>query len=161
MAGSIAGFSVTQACLSDEEWEAHASQVGMGPAERQGLQCRMWELGGTGGNGGRDDSGEPRGRHHPLRSNDGLRARHGNQAAVRAHTGHGNPAATSGADQSGVYANATTATATTALQGEVPAPTKATQRATALVINVASVQPEIPEYDRGDWKHWADYDKDC
>ena len=46
MAGSMAAFSVTQACLNDEEWETQASQMGMGPAERQGLQCLIRELGG-------------------------------------------------------------------------------------------------------------------
>ena len=46
MPGSMAGFSVTQACLTDQEWEDQASQMGMGPAERQGLQCLMRELGG-------------------------------------------------------------------------------------------------------------------
>ena len=48
MAGSMAGFSVTQACLNDEEWERQAAQMGIGPAERQGLQCLMRDLGGPG-----------------------------------------------------------------------------------------------------------------
>ena len=48
MAGSMAGFSVTQACLTEQEWEAQAAQMGMGPAEREGLQCLMRELGGPG-----------------------------------------------------------------------------------------------------------------
>ena len=44
MAGSMAAFSVTQACLTDEEWET--SQMGISPAEREGMQCLMRELGG-------------------------------------------------------------------------------------------------------------------
>ena len=29
------------------------------------------------------------------------------------------------------------------------------------MITVAPIAAGIPEYDRGDWKHWQDYDKDC
>ena len=48
MAGSMAALSVTIACLNDEEWEATAPQVGMGPSEREGMQCLMEALGGPG-----------------------------------------------------------------------------------------------------------------
>ena len=48
MAGSMAGFSVTMACLNDQEWEATAPQVGMGPSEREGMQCLLKQLGGPG-----------------------------------------------------------------------------------------------------------------
>ena len=48
MAGSMAGLSVTIACLNDQEWEATAPQVGMGPSEREGMQCLMAQLGGPG-----------------------------------------------------------------------------------------------------------------
>ena len=43
MAGSMAAFSVTVACLNDQEWEATAPQVGMGPSEREGMQddCKV------------------------------------------------------------------------------------------------------------------------
>ena len=46
MAGSMAGFSVTLACLNDEEWEAAAPRLGMAPGEREGMQCVLEELGG-------------------------------------------------------------------------------------------------------------------
>ena len=48
MAGSMAALSVTIACLNDEEWEATAPQVEMGPEEREGMQCLLAELGGPG-----------------------------------------------------------------------------------------------------------------
>ena len=48
MAGSMAAFSVTTACLNDEEWAAAASRTGMGPGEREGMQCLLAQLGGPG-----------------------------------------------------------------------------------------------------------------
>ena len=30
-----------------------------------------------------------------------------------------------------------------------------------LVITVAAIPADIPDYDRGDWKHWVDEDGDC
>ena len=48
MAGSVAAFSVTIACLNDQEWEATAAQVGMGPDEREGMVCLIEALGGPG-----------------------------------------------------------------------------------------------------------------
>ena len=48
MAGSMAGFSVTIACLNDEEWAAAASKTGIGPDEREGMQCLLDQLGGPG-----------------------------------------------------------------------------------------------------------------
>ena len=39
-----------------------------------------------------------------------------------------------------------------------PTPTAPT---TTLVIAVAPIPANIPEYDRGDWKHWVDEDGDC
>ena len=38
-----------------------------------------------------------------------------------------------------------------------PAPTSTT----TLVITVAPITADIPEYDRRDWKHWVDADSDC
>ena len=32
---------------------------------------------------------------------------------------------------------------------------------TTLVITIAPIPADIPEYDRGDWKHWVDADGDC
>ena len=48
MAGSMAGLFVTMACLNDEEWKTAGPQVGMGPDEREGMQCLLAALGGPG-----------------------------------------------------------------------------------------------------------------
>ena len=48
MAGSMAAFSVTMACLTDEEWEETAPMLGMSPDEQAGMQCLMEALGGPG-----------------------------------------------------------------------------------------------------------------
>ena len=48
-----------------------------------------------------------------------------------------------------------TATATTVTS--TPAPTETN----TLVITVAATPTGIPEYDRGEWKHWTDEDGDC
>ena len=48
MAGGMTGLFVTMACLNDEEWETSAPQVGMGPEEREGMQCLLAALDGPG-----------------------------------------------------------------------------------------------------------------
>ena len=146
MAGSMTAFSVTQACLNDEEWEAQASQTGMSPAERQGLQCLMRELGGP----------EEMAAAMTAASQGDLTTLSTAEMACGLNMGTGPPP-----KPEPIKAASTPTPATTTPQAEAPAPTKAPEPANMLVINVASVQPGIPEYDRGDWKHWADYDKDC
>ena len=46
MAGSMAAFTVSVACLNDEEWEAAAPRLGMEPEDREGMVCIMAALGG-------------------------------------------------------------------------------------------------------------------
>ena len=48
MAGSMTAFTVTLACLNQEEWEATAPWVGMNLDERDGMVCVLEELGGPG-----------------------------------------------------------------------------------------------------------------
>ena len=36
-----------------------------------------------------------------------------------------------------------------------------TEPATTLVITIAPIPDDIPEYDRSDWRHWVDEDGDC
>ena len=38
---------------------------------------------------------------------------------------------------------------------------RGTEPATTLVITIVPIPADIPEYDRGDWKHWTDADGDC
>ena len=61
MAGSMAAFITTLACLSEEEWLAIAPAMDMDPSERDSLLCLTEELGGPEGMAqalsGEDESG--------------------------------------------------------------------------------------------------------
>ena len=46
MAGSMAAFTVSVACLNDEEWAAAAPKLGMRPENRDEMACIMAALGG-------------------------------------------------------------------------------------------------------------------
>ena len=48
LAGSMAAFTVTMACLNDEEWATASAEMGLRPEERHGMQCLMETLGGPG-----------------------------------------------------------------------------------------------------------------
>ena len=49
MIAGMAGMFLTLSCLNDEEWEAVAPALGMGPDDRESLQCMLAELGGPEG----------------------------------------------------------------------------------------------------------------
>ena len=61
MVGTMASFTMTLACLNEEEWLAIAPAMGMDPGERENLLCLMEELGGPEGFAqalsGEDESG--------------------------------------------------------------------------------------------------------
>ena len=46
MAGSMTAFTVTLACLNQEEWESTAPSVGINLDQREGMLCLLGELGG-------------------------------------------------------------------------------------------------------------------
>ena len=48
MAGSMAAFMVTTACLNDEEWEETSRMTAMSSGEREDARCLMSALGGPG-----------------------------------------------------------------------------------------------------------------
>ena len=48
MAGSMAAFSVTMACLNDEEWDSDALKMGIETDGREGMRCLLEQLGGPG-----------------------------------------------------------------------------------------------------------------
>ena len=52
-------------------------------------------------------------------------------------------------------------TPTTTTAPPTPAPTAIATSTTTLVITVAEIPAGIPEYDRGEWRHWTDEDGDC
>ena len=49
MITGMAGMFLTLSCLNDEEWEAVAPALEMGPDDRESLQCLLAELGGPDG----------------------------------------------------------------------------------------------------------------
>ncbi len=49
MAGNIGAFLLAMSCLSDEEWEAAASGLGLSPSDRENQQCALAALGGEAG----------------------------------------------------------------------------------------------------------------
>ena len=49
MIAGMAGMFLTLSCLNDEEWEAAAPALEMGPDDRESLQCLLEQLGGPEG----------------------------------------------------------------------------------------------------------------
>ena len=153
MAGSMAAFSVTTACLNDEEWAAAASRTGMGPGEREGMQCLLAQLGGPGemaeamiaaGEGDFTDL-----------------AKAGADCGMDMGPASGQaPVTPPPAPAEIVEAPTVVSTPVPATSTSTPVPTGVAPAAT-LVITVAPIPADIPEYDRGDWKHWVDADGDC
>ena len=146
MAGSMAALSVTMACLNDEEWEEAASKTGIGPDEREGMQCLLEQLGGPGEMA---------------------------EAMIAAGEGDLTDFAQAGADcgldmgpdtrpgpVTPLPAPTAIVEAPTPVSTPTPIPTGAAPT-TTLVITVAPISADIPEYDRGNWKHWSDADGDC
>ena len=153
MAGSMTALSVTIACLNDEEWEAAASMTGMQPEEREGMRCLLDQLGGPGemaeamkaaGEGDFTDLAK-------ARADCGLDM--GPAPGQAPATPPPTPTATVEAPTAVSTPVPGTATSTPVPTGAVPT--------TTLVITVAPIPADIPEYDRGDWKHWVDSDGDC
>ena len=152
MAGSMTALSVTIACLNDEEWDAAASMMGMRPEEREGMRCLLDQLGG------------------PGQMAEAMKA-----AGEGDFTGLAQAGADCGLDMGPVRDQApVTPPPTPTATGEAPTPTTpvpATATSTpvptraaptpALVITVAPIPADIPDYDRDDWKHWVDEDGDC
>ena len=164
MVGSMAALSVTVACLTDQEWEATASQVGMGPSEREGMRCLLAQLSGPGkmaeamiaaGEGDFTDLSK-------AGAECGL-----DMGPAPGQTPVRPPPTPTGEAPTPVYTPVTTGatpTGTPATPTPAPHPTVAPptqESSTTLTLTVAPIAAVIPEYDRSDWKHWRDYDKDC
>ena len=179
MAGSMAAFSVTMACLTDQEWEETAPQVGMGPEEREGMACLMEALGGPGnmagamiaaGEGDFTDlskAGAECGLDMgPASGQAPARTPPAPTATMEASTPVSTPVTTR-ATPTGTPATPTPsptqvpsgATSTPAPEPTVAPPTP--QGTVTLTITVAPIPAGIPDYARDDWKHWTDADGDC
>ena len=159
MAGSMAAFFVTTACLNDQEWAAAASMTGIGPDERAGMQCLMEALGGPGpmatamtaAQEGEFVELASAGAECGLEMGPPPGQRPGTPPpAPTAPTEAATPAPTTTTPGSTPTGMPTTATPT-------PAPTPAT----TLVITISPIPTDIPLYSRSQWKHWEDHDGDC
>ena len=164
MAGSMAALSVTVACLTDQEWEATAPMLGMSPDERAGMQCLMEALGGPGEMAAAMTAAQE-GEFAELAS---AGAECGLEMGPPPGQDPGTPPPASTATPEAATPAPTTTTPgftptrmpTTATP--TPAPTPANIPSTStLVITVAAIPAELPEYDRSDWRHWIDEDGDC
>ena len=164
MAGSMAALSVTVACLTDQEWEATASQVGMGPSEREGMRCLLAQLSGPGkmaeamiaaGEGDLTDLSK-------AGAECGL-----DMGPAPGQTPVRPPPTPTGEAPTPVYTPVTTRatpTGTPATPTPAPEPTVAPpvlQEAVTLTIAIAPIPTGIPAYSRSQWKHWVDADGDC
>ena len=164
MAGSMAALSVTVACLTDQEWEATASQVGMGPSEREGMRCLLAQLSGPGkmaeamiaaGEGDFTDLSK-------AGAECGL-----DMGPAPGQTPVRPPPTPTGEAPTPVYTPVTTKatpTGTPATPTPAPHPTVAPpvlQEAVTLTIAIAPIPTGIPAYSRSQWKHWVDADGDC
>ena len=153
MAGSMAALSVTMACLNDEEWDAAASKTGIRPEEREGMQCLLDQLGGP---GEMADAMKAAGEGDFT----GL-AKTGAECGLDMEPAPGQTSVTPPpAPTAIVEARTPVSTPVPATATSTPVPTRAAPT-TTLVITVAPIPTGIPEYDRGDWKHWVDEDGDC
>ncbi len=167
MAGSMAAFTVSVACLNDEEWAAAAPKLGMVPEDRDGMMCIMAALGGpaematamteamaaeevaedsalfmAGLECGMEPGPEPAATPEPA-----------TETPAPGPTPDVEPAMPTPEPAR----EASTPASTPTTPGSTPSATPVT----TLVITVAAIPEGLPEYDRDDWKHWTDEDGDC
>ena len=141
----LSGYFTAAACLNQEEWDATAAALGLNPGDQESIQCFLDAVGGpeklAAAMEGTDDDGS--------------------MSLYSAMTGCGlDFEGTSEDTQAGPPPTppAPPTPTPTALTGPPPATSTPT---TTLVITIAPIPAGIPEYDRSDWRHWADEDGDC
>ena len=176
MAGSMAAFSVTMACLNDEEWQIAGPQVGMGPDEREGMQCLLAALGGPGqmatamtaAQEGDITEMAQAGMECGLDIGPLSGQTPGTPSPETTAPTPASTPVTPEVSPTGTPATPTPSpTRMPALDTPTPAPTPtiipstSTPTPSTLVITVAEIPVGIPDYSRSEWKHWVDSDGDC
>ena len=133
----LSGYFTAAACLNQEEWDAAAADLGLDRGDQASIQCFLEAVGGpetlAAALEGTDEAG----------SVDLYRAALGCELDFEG---------TSEDTQTGATPTGTAVT---------PTFTPAPEPAATLVITIAPIPADIPDYDRGDWKHWVDADGDC
>ena len=178
MAGSMAAFTVSVACLNDEEWAAAAPKLGMRPEDRDEIACIMAALGGP--------SEMATAMTEAMEAEDVAEDSALYQAGLECGMEPGpEPTATPGpgtatptpvptatreaptrAPEPTREAPSPTLEQPTPVSTPAPEPTRAkstpvSTTSTTLVITVAEIPADIPEYNRSEWRHWTDEDGDC
>ena len=176
MAGSMAAMTVTIACLSDDEWAAVGPMTAMGRQERAGMRCLMEALGGPARMVEAVMASQEAYFTTYYTPEEALAAAKEGDAALNAAAAacemdmgpDPGQAPTTPPPAPMVTAEAPTPVSTPGMTGPTPTATATTVPSTPtptdmtiLVITVAEVPEDIPDYDRSDWKYWVDEDGDC
>ena len=165
MAGSMVAFMVATACLTDKEWDLAAPMSGLTIQERQEGRCLMEALGGPGPMAAAMTLAQEGDVAILTEAGEKCGLNMGTQTVQVPATPLPTPTPTMGTATPAPKPTTTLTTllptSTRAPATPAPEPTRTPVETTTLVITVAEIPAGIPEYDRGEWRHWVDEDGDC
>ena len=165
MAESMVAFMVATACLTDKEWDLAAPMSGLTIQERQERRCLMEALGGPGPMAAAMTLAQEGDVAILTEAGEKCGLNMGTQPVQAPATPLPTPTPTMGTATPAPKPTTTRTTplptSTRAPATPAPEPTRTSIETTTLIITVAEVPAGIPEYDRGQWKHWVDEDGDC
>ena len=171
---AMAGATATIGCLTDEEPAAIERLAVMGSGDREAMKCLMEELGGPARMAETVMASQevysttydtPEDALEAVEEADIILDAAAATCEMKMGLGPGQatatppPSPTSTAEPSTPVPTPTTTT--TAPPTPAPTAIATSKSTTTLVITVAEVPAGIPEYDRGEWRHWTDEDGDC
>ena len=135
----LSGVFATVACLNYEDWDIASKVFDLDPSERQVTVCLMGAMGRSRGLTAALEAKDEGGSLTQLAQEKGCEMEKDGGSGPAPVTSRGTPE---------------------------PGPDPATPKpdngpVITTVISVAPVPPDIPEYDRSQWKHWVDADGDC